>query len=84
MVTGDRIRVDLGKGRVDLLVSDDEIKARRQELEAAGGYRIAPSQTPWQALQRAAIGQLETGAALEDSVQYQRIAETFGVPRDNH
>ena len=84
VVTGDRIRVDLGKGRVDLLVSDDEIASRRQKLEAAGGYRIAPSQTPWQALQRAAIGQLETGAALEDSVQYQRIAETFGAPRDNH
>lgn len=82
--TGDRIRVDLGKGRVDMLLTEDEIAARRTALDAAGGYRYPASQTPWQELQRAAIGQLETGAVLEGAVAYQQIAQTKGIPRDNH
>ena len=82
--TGDRIRVDLGKGRVDMLLSDEEIAMRRTALEAAGGYRYPASQTPWQEMQRAAVGQLETGATLESAMAYQRIAQTQGIPRDNH
>jgi dihydroxy-acid dehydratase len=35
-------------------------------------------------MQRAAVGQLETGAVLEKAVKYQRLAQTFGVPRHNH
>jgi dihydroxy-acid dehydratase len=27
---------------------------------------------------------LESGAVLENAVQYQRIAQTKGIPRDNH
>ncbi|WP_304278640.1 hypothetical protein, partial [Caulobacter segnis] len=42
------------------------------------------SQTPWQEIQRAVVGQLETGAVLEPAVKYQRIAQTKGLPRDNH
>ncbi len=82
--TGDRIRVDLGKGRVDMLLTENEIAARRTALEAAGGYRYPASQTPWQEMQRATIGQLETGAVLEGAVAYQQIAQTKGIPRDNH
>jgi dihydroxy-acid dehydratase len=82
--TGDRVRVDLGKGRVDVLISDEEIAGRRRELEASGGFPIPASQTPWQELQRDTIGQLETGAVLEPAVKYQRIAQTKGLPRDNH
>ena len=82
--TGDRIRVDLGRGRVDMLVSEAEIAERRRQLEADGGYRYPASQTPWQEMQRAVVGQLETGAVLENAVGYQRIAQTKGIPRDNH
>jgi dihydroxy-acid dehydratase len=82
--TGDRIRVDLGKGRVDMLLSDEEIASRRLQFDQAGGYRYPASQTPWQELQRAVVGQLETGAVLEPAVAYQRIAQTMGIPRDNH
>ncbi len=82
--TGDRIRVDLGRGRVDMLVSEAEIAERRRQLEAEGGYRYPASQTPWQEMQRAQVGQLETGAVLENAVRYQRIAQTMGIPRDNH
>ena len=82
--TGDRVRVDLDKGRVDALVDEAELASRRRELEAAGGYPISPSQTPWQELYRANVGQLDTGATLEFAVKYQRIAQTMGLPRDSH
>ena len=82
--TGDKVRFDLRKSRVDVLVSPSEIVERRKALEAAGGYAYPESQTPWQEMQRAVIGQLETGAVLEPAVKYQRIAQTKGLPRDNH
>src|SRR6185312_6811982 len=63
--TGDRIRVDLNKGQVNVLVSDEELRQRHQELQAAGGYAYPESQTPWQEMQRAAVSQIDTGAVLE-------------------
>jgi dihydroxy-acid dehydratase len=81
---GDRLRVDLRRGRVDVLVSPEEIASRRKTLEAAGGYSFPESQTPWQEIQRATVNQLEDGAALQLALKYQRIAQTKGVPRDNH
>ena len=82
--TGDRIRIDLRRGEANMLVSAEELDARRRELAARGGFPIPPSQTPWQEMQRATIGQMDTGAVLEDSVKYQRLAQTVGVPRHNH
>jgi dihydroxy-acid dehydratase len=82
--TGDRLRVDMRKGRVDMLVSDAEIEARRAALQAEGGYRYPASQTPWQEMQRNGVGPLQTGAVLESAVAYQRIAQTRGLPRDSH
>ena len=82
--TGDRLRIDLAKGRVDLLLPVEDIAMRRAELDAGRGYRYPPSQTPWQALQRASVGHLSEGAILEGAEAFQRISTTFGVPRDNH
>ena len=82
--TGDKVRFDLRKSRVDVLVSPSEIVERRRALEAAGGFAYPESQTPWQEMQRAVVGQMETGAVLEPAVKYQRIAQTKGLPRDNH
>ena len=78
--TGDRVRVDLKTRRVDLLISEDEFAERRAALET---YIIPPSQTPWQELHRATVGQFEGGAVIEQAVKYQRIAEK-GLPRDSH
>ena len=78
--TGDMIRVDLRKRRVDLLISDDELAQRRAK---AGDYAYPESQTPWQELHRAMVGQFEDGAVIESAVKYQRIAEK-GLPRDSH
>jgi dihydroxy-acid dehydratase len=82
--TGDRVRVDLAKATVDVLIPEAELADRRAALAAAGGYAYPASQTPWQEIQRATVGQLNTGAILEGAEKYQRIAQTMGLPRDNH
>ena len=82
--TGDRVRVDLTKGTVNVLIGDSELADRRTALEAAGGYQYPASQTPWQEMQRRSVGQMGSGACLEEAVEYQRIAQTKGLPRDNH
>jgi len=82
--TGDRVRIDLNTGRADILISDQELADRRRALEAAGGYAYPASQTPWQEMQRAVVGQLETGAVLEPAVKYHRLVDRFGLPRDSH
>ena len=82
--TGDRVRIDLREGRADILLSDQELAERRRALESQGGFAYPKSQTPWQEIQRGLTGQLETGAVLENAVAYQRIAQTEGLPRDNH
>jgi dihydroxy-acid dehydratase len=81
---GDRVRIDLKTGAANALVPAEEWAARRLEFEAAGGYVSPASQSPWQELQRAWIGQLQTGAVLEPAVKHQRLAQTVGVPRHNH
>jgi dihydroxy-acid dehydratase len=82
--TGDRVVLDLNTGRLDLLVDDAELARRRRALDAAGGYQYPGHQTPWQEIQRGLVSELETGAVLEPAVKYQRIAQTKGIPRDNH
>ncbi|HEV7289805.1 IlvD/Edd family dehydratase [Sphingomonas sp.] len=81
---GDRVRVDLRAGTANILIPDAELAERRRALEAAGGFPYPASQTPWQEIQRNLVGQMEGGAILEGSEAYQRIAQTRGLPRDNH
>ncbi len=81
--TGDRVRIDLKKGRADILMSEEELAKRRGELEHAGGYKYPEHQTPWQEIQRGMVDQLADGMILRPAVKYQRVAEKF-VPRDNH
>src|SRR5439155_5519035 len=82
--TGDRVRVDLGKRTPDILVSDEVLATRRAALARAGGYKYPESQTPWQEIQRGLVDELSHGMVLKSAVKYQRIAETKGLPRDNH
>ncbi len=81
---GDRLRIDLNERTANLLVSDEELAERRAELEKAGGYAYPESQTPWQEIQRGMVDQLADGMVLKPAVKYQRIAQTKGIPRDNH
>ena len=82
--TGDRVRIDLQQGHRQYADQRDELAERRKALEAAGGFKYPASQTPWQEIQRAHVGQMGTGMVLENAVKYQKIDETKGVPRDNH
>jgi len=82
--TGDRVRIDLNKGEANILISDEEIATRRAALETEGGYQFPKHQTPWQEIQRGLVGQLGDGAILKPAEKYQRIAQTEGLPRDNH
>ncbi|WP_378944677.1 IlvD/Edd family dehydratase [Mesorhizobium sp. ANAO-SY3R2] len=82
--SGDRVRIDLKKGTADILVSDDEIMRRRAEHQNNGGYRYPAHQTPWQEIQRGMVDQLSEGMVLKPAVKYQRVAQTKGIPRDNH
>ena len=82
--TGDRVRIDIGRGTADVLISPEELAERRRKLVEKGGYPYPPSQTPWQEIQRATVGQLDRGAILEGSENFQRIAQSMGLPRDNH
>lgn len=81
---GDRVRIDLNKGSANILISDEDLDKRRMELDAAGGFPIPPSQTPWQEIQRGLTDQLGSGMVLKPAVKYQKVAQTYGVPRDNH
>ena len=82
--TGDRLRIDLNQRTVTLNVTEAEIDRRLDELAAAGGYAYPESATPWQEIQRALVGQLETGAILEGAEKYQRIAQNRPLPRNSH
>jgi len=76
--TGDRVLVDLKNRRVDVLLSDEVIARRRSELSPAP----LKSDSPWQELYRAHVGQLETGACLDFAVGYRDLRKI--VPRHSH
>jgi dihydroxy-acid dehydratase len=82
--TGDRVRIDLNTGSANLLISDQELADRHAALKANGGYQYPESQTPWQEIQRGMVDQLDQGMVLKPAPKYQKVAETMGVPRDNH
>jgi len=82
--TGDRVRIDLSQRTANMLVSDAQLAERREALGKAGGYTYPESQTPWQEIQRGLVDELSNGMVLKPAVKYQRIAETKGMPRDNH
>ncbi len=76
--TGDRIRIDINKGRCDALVPDEEIAERRKE----GIPPVPESATVWEEVYRSTVGQLDTGAVMEPSLKYRHIARK--TPRHNH
>ncbi len=78
--TGDNIRLDLNKRTLDLLIEPAEMEARQSAFQLAE----VTHQTPWQKIFREHTGQLETGMVLESAVEFQRISQTRGIPRDNH
>jgi dihydroxy-acid dehydratase len=82
--TGDRVRIDLNQRSADILIGKDEYDQRMAVLKSQGGYKVPEHQTPWQEIQRGMVDELSRGMVLKPAVKYQRIAESKGVPRDNH
>lgn len=74
--TGDRVRIDLGRRRVDALVEESEWAAR------APVVAYPASQTPWQQIYREKVGQLDRGGVIEDAVAFRGIVDK--VPRHSH
>jgi dihydroxy-acid dehydratase len=76
--TGDRVRVDLPRRRVDALVPEAEWMARDTKA-----FETPPENaTPWQELYRRYVGQLHTGACLDFACRFRDVCRT--VPRHNH
>ena len=82
--TGDKVRIDLNKRTANIMISDAELKKRREAFEKSGGHKYPDSQTPWQEIQRSMVDELSNGMVLKPAVKYQRVAQTKGLPRDNH
>ena len=78
--TGDKIKIDLNDSRIDLLVSNEEIKKRKENTKLP----ILENQTPWQEISRKMVGQLETGSCLETETVFLDITNTKGMPRHSH
>lgn len=76
--TGDRIHIDLNAGRCDVLISDEEFARRKAEAILA----VRPSQTPWQEIYRATVGQLDSGGCMELAIKYRGVGNA--PPRHNH
>jgi len=82
--TGDMIRIDMNKFSADILISADELAGRATELAAQGGFQTRENQSPWQQYFREMVQPFSEGMVLRDAPNYQSIATTKGVPRDNH
>lgn len=80
---GDRVRIDLNKCQVNLLLDAQELRRRRKELEDGGGFKIPPSQTPWQQIFRQHVGPFNEGMVFDACAEYRDIARRYR-PRDNH
>jgi dihydroxy-acid dehydratase len=78
--TGDRIRIDLNTRKVDVLLPEGELAARR----AAWAPQKLPTMTPWEEIYRSMVGQLGSGACLEPATLFLNVIETRGESRNNH
>ena len=76
--TGDQVRVDLHNRRVDVLLSEEEIRQRQARRHAPP----LKNDSPYQQLYREHTGQLETGACFEFAVGYRDLRNV--VPRHSH
>ena len=81
--TGDRVRVDLNKRSVNVLVTEGELTERHRSLEQSGGYAIPEAQTPWQDMFRKSVLPFSDGMVLDGAPRFQDIDRKF-TPRNNH
>ena len=82
--TGDRVRVDLNKCTVDMMVPEAELVSRAEALAGDGGFAMPESQSPWQQIFRERVRPFAEGMVLDGATDFQSIVRTRGLPRDNH
>ena len=78
--TNDTLRIDLNSRKVDVLIPEQELAARR----AAWTPPKLHHQTPWEEIYRSMVGQHSSGACLEPATLYLDIVATRGESRDSH
>ena len=78
--TGDKMKIDLNKRRVDLIINKLEFKKRRKNKKR---FKFK-NQTPWQEIFRDTVGQLEDGACINSREIYLDVSNTKGLPRNSH
>tara|TARA_Y100000814_G_scaffold192498_1_gene141226 strand:+ start:19 stop:1803 length:1785 start_codon:yes stop_codon:yes gene_type:complete len=78
--TGDKMKIDLNKRRVDLIINKLEFKKRRKNKKR---FKFK-NQTPWQEIFRDTVGQLEDGACINSREMYLDVSNKKGLPRDSH
>ena len=78
--TGDTVRIDLNTRKVDVLIPEADLAARRSAWSAPKLENL----TPWEEISRSMVGQHNTGACLEPATLYLNIVETRGESRHNH
>ena len=76
--TGDLIRVDLNASTIDMLVPEEELRARQAAYEPPS----LDHHTPWQEIYRAHVGSLDTGGVFEMATKYQDVKRY--IPRESH
>ena len=76
--TNDLVRVDLEAGTIDMLVPEEELRARRERLAPPD----LPNHTPWQEIYRSHVGQLAEGGVFDLATKYQDVKRF--VPRHAH
>lgn len=78
--TGDWLKIDLNARKIDVLVDEAEFEKRKKEMK----INVPPNQTPWQEIYRQYVNQLSEGMTFDLATHYQKVAQTFGVPRNSH
>ena len=78
--TGDVVRIDLNTRKVDVMIPEAELAARRRAWVAPKLEHL----TPWEEISRSMVGQHNTGACLEPATLYLNIVETRGESRHSH
>jgi dihydroxy-acid dehydratase len=76
--TGDTLKIDLNRGALDVLITDEELATRAASLE----NQIPEHQTPWQEIYRDTVGQLSTGGIIELATKYHKLRNV--IPRHSH
>ena len=79
------MRIDLNKGTANILISDDETGQAPRGAGSGGRLQVSRlARRPGRRSSARMVGQMGDGMVLETAGQVPAIAQTKGMPRDNH